>query len=158
MKGQYVTFRVGEQLIGVDILLVREINRALPATPVQLAGDHIIGLVNLRGQIVTVFDLARRVGLSATESPPEPHDIVLRSNQELAQLRTRHGRHGLASGSDLLGLRVDSIADIVEADDDQIEPVVANLTHVHHRFLSGVVTLDQELLILLDVEALAASP
>jgi purine-binding chemotaxis protein CheW len=157
VKRQYVTFRVGEQLVGVDILLVREINRALPATTVQLADPHIVGLVNLRGQIVTVFDLACRVGLQRKARDSDPHDIVLRTNSELFALRHRHQRSDLTSGSDVLGLRVDSVAEIVEAEDEGVEPVVANLTHLNHRFLSGVVTLERELLILLDVEALAAT-
>jgi len=157
MRRQYVTFRVGEQLLGVEILLVREINRALPATKVQLADNHIVGLVNLRGQIVTVFDLAERVGLAGEAHDSDPHDVVLRTNGELLALRHRHQRTDLASGTDLLGLRVDSIAEIVEADDESVEPVVANLTHLNHRFLSGVITLERELLILLDVEALVST-
>lgn len=155
MIRQYVTFRVARQLIGVDILLVREINRALTATSVQLAAEHIVGLVNLRGQVVTILDLARRIGLTRTESVSEPHDVFLRSNHELVPLRRRHGRDDLATGNDLLGLRVDSIAEIVETDDQKVEPVVANLTHLSRQYLSGVLPLNRELLLLLDVESLA---
>jgi purine-binding chemotaxis protein CheW len=154
---KYVTFRVGAQLVGVEILLVREINRALPATPFQLAARHVLGLVNLRGQIVTIFDLASRVGLTAADTAPDAHDVVLRSSADLPPLRARHSRDDLSTGPDLLGLRVDSIGDIVEADTDAIEPVVANLAHLDRRLLSGVLTLDQEILLLLNVEALAST-
>lgn len=151
---QYVSFRLDEQLLGIEILLVREINRQMDATTVQLAPDYILGLANLRGQIVTIFDLAVRLGMTASQNPEESHNIVLKSNTELAAIRVREKREDLSSSNDPVGLRVDAIGDIIEVYPGQIEPIPANLTGMRDRFLSGVVPLESELLILLDVREL----
>jgi purine-binding chemotaxis protein CheW len=150
---QLVSFRLQEQLLGLEILLVREINRQMESTSVQLASTHIIGLANLRGQIVTIFDLAKRLGMPAGEAT-ECHNIVLKTNGELAPVRAREEREDLVSCADPTGLRVDAIGDIIEVKASQLEPTPANLSGVDSRFLSGVVTLDQELMLILDLQEL----
>jgi purine-binding chemotaxis protein CheW len=154
---QCVSFRLGEQLLGIEILLVREINRQMDSTRVQLAPEYILGLANLRGQIVTIVDLAARIGLPCNGQADESHNIVLKSNGELAAIRSREKREDLTSTNDPVGLRVDAIGDIVEVETHQIEPVPANLGNMKERFLAGVVPLEKELLILLDVKALVGS-
>lgn len=151
---QFVSFRLQRQLIGLEILLVREINRQMESTSVQLAPPHIIGLANLRGQIVTIFDLAERLGMAAGETAAECHNIVLKTNAELALVRAREGRDDLVSCADPTGLRVDAIGDIVEVPASRVEPTPANLTGVDSRFLSGVVTLERELMLILDLQEL----
>ena len=157
MMRQLVSFRLNLQLVGMDILYVREINRELDSTEVQLADDHIIGLSNLRGQIVTLFDLARRLGLEGNLQPTERHDIVLKSEAELAPIRARLGRSDLIGSRDVVGLRVDSIAEIIELEDAQLQPVPANLTHLNQQYLASVAPLAQELLLVLDVPQLVST-
>ena len=77
MTKQFVTFRIDGDLLGLDVLRVREINRILDITPVASAPDYVRGLVNLRGQTVTVFDLGIRLGLTPRFITEESHNVVL---------------------------------------------------------------------------------
>ncbi len=149
-----VSFRVGPQLFGIEILLVREIDTRLDCTPVQLAPKYIVGLANLRGQIVTLFDLGERLGVRERLAEGGTHDIMLRSTNDLALVRSRVHRDDLFTCADPVGLRVDSIGDIVEVDDGAIEGVPANVTGVERQFLSGVALLADELLLMLDLKQL----
>lgn len=152
MIKQFVTFELDNQLLGVEILLVREINRQLDSTRVQLAPGYILGLANLRGQIVTIFDLATQLGLDRHESvQTENHNIVLKSNAELGPIRTRAQRDDLVTSDEPVGLRVHAIGDITQVNSEEIEPLPANLGPLKSRFLSGVVPLKRNLLILLNV-------
>jgi len=128
---QFVTFRIDDYFLGIDILKVREINRVLDITPVQHARDHIRGLINLRGQTVTVFDLGVRLGLTRRKITEESHNIILKN--------------------DLVGLLVDSIGDVVEAQNHAIENPPANVGGIEGKFVEGVVKL-AELLVLLSPE------
>jgi len=150
---QLVSFRVGRQLFGIEILLVREIDTCLDCTPVQLAPPYIVGLANLRGQIVTLFDLGERLGLSTRGGGPT-HDIMLRSTMDLSLVRSRVHRDDLFTCADPVGLRVDGIGDIVEIADGSIDPVPANVSGVERRFLSGVSLMVDELLLVLDLRQL----
>lgn len=152
----FSTFRLGDQLFGVDVLQVREVNQQLDLTVVPLAAEHICGLINLRGQIVTVFDLGTRIGREARDIGRESHVVVLKTDDELAALRARTGRTDLGSCHDAVGLLVDAVGDVVEVDETDIEPPPANLHGVDSRYLNGVVKLEQELLTLLDVKELVA--
>jgi purine-binding chemotaxis protein CheW len=151
---QLVSFRVGKQLFGIEILLVREIDTCLECTAVQLAPSYIVGLANLRGQIVTLFDLGERLGIAHRPSTGPTHDIMLRSTTDLALVRTRVHRDDLFTCADPVGLRVDGIGDIVEVTDGSIDGVPANVTGVERRFLRGVSLLSDELLLVLDLRQL----
>lgn len=151
---QLVSFRVGEQLFGIEILLVREIDCCLTNTKVPLVPRYIVGLANLRGQIVTLFDLGLRLGMTDRAEGGPTHDIMLRSTADLSAIRTRVRRDDLSTCSDPVGLRVDGIGDIIEVSDSDIEPVPANLSSSGRRFLCGVATVQNQLLLLLDVRQL----
>lgn len=151
---QLVSFRVGKQLFGIEILLVREIDTCLDCTPVQLAPPHIVGLANLRGQIVTLFDLGQRLGIADRESGGPTHDIMLRSTTDLALVRSRVHRDDLFTCADPVGLRVDGIGDIVEVADGTIDAVPANVTGIERQLLIGVRLLADELLLVLDLRQL----
>jgi purine-binding chemotaxis protein CheW len=151
---QYVTFSLHRQHFGIEILLVREINQITECTPVQHAPPYIYGLVNLRGQIITIFDLGTRLGLTACESERQIHNVVLKSDDELTPIRTREDRDDLVSSSDMVGLRVDSIGEVVELDEEKIEQVPANVGKLNKRFLSGVFTQKDNILLILDTKEL----
>lgn len=149
-----VSFRVGRQLFGIEILLVREIDTCLDCTPVQLAPSYVVGLANLRGQIVTLFDLGERLGVKRRAERGGTHDIMLRSTMDLALVRSRVHRDDLYTCADPIGLRVDGIGDIVEVQDGTVEPVPANVTGSERQFLSGVALMAEELLLILDLKQL----
>jgi len=137
---ELVTFYVGDFLFGAEIRYVEEINRHVDPTPVPHAPKSVRGVVNLRGEVVTVLDLRTILGLTPTETTKNTRNVIVNTAGE----RT--------------GLLVDRIADVVNARWSDIDPPPANLTAVHGRFLQGVYKLDRELLTVLNVaEVLAAN-
>ncbi len=137
-KSEFVTFRVGDALMGVDILQAEEINRHIEATNVPHAPEYVRGVINLRGDVVTVIDLCTILGLPTAELTKQTRTVVVRSKGEQ------------------IGLLVDRIADVVEARSDEIDPPPANMGSVEGRYYHGVYKLDTELLILLNIDAVLA--
>jgi purine-binding chemotaxis protein CheW len=154
---QFSTFRLGDRLFGLDLMMIREINRILDITPVPHASAHIRGLINLRGQIVTILDLAVRLGLPSRDIDEESHNIILKTNTELAVARQAgNGKHYVTS-TDLVGFLVDAIGDVVEADESAIEPPSANVSEAESQFLAGVIKTEAGLLVLLDIKEVLSS-
>ncbi|MBF0495557.1 MAG: chemotaxis protein CheW [Deltaproteobacteria bacterium] len=129
---QFVTFRIDGRLMGIDILNVREINRALDITPVQHAPAYVRGLINLRGQPVTVFDMGVRLGLEARKIDDETNNIILEN--------------------DLVGLLVDSIGEVIPVESDELQPPPANVNGITGEFIEVVVRLEEELLVVLSAD------
>jgi len=150
---QFTTFTLDGRLFGLDILVVREINRILDLTPVPKADPHVRGLINLRGQIVTILDLSVRLGMPRRELQETSHNVILKTDQDLLAQRVAGGP-SLSTCSDQVGLLVDDIGDVVDADEGLIEPTSANVSEQEGRFLKGVVKTPAGLLILLDLPAL----
>lgn len=152
---QFVTFTVGNDLFGIDILLVREINRNLDITQVSRAPDCLRGLLNLRGQIVTVLDLRERLGFEKSEETKSSCCIVLKTSQELE-------RNGVDSAlvestsSDAVGLFVDKIGDVISVNPQDIDTPKVHKSGLAKRFIEGVVKLDHCLLITLNIAAVLA--
>jgi purine-binding chemotaxis protein CheW len=132
---EFVTFLVGDLLIGVDIHHVDEINRQVDITPVPQAPPQVRGVINLRGEVVTVVDLRNVLGMGYTEVDQNTRTVVVNSHDEQ------------------IGLLVDRIADVVLARSDQIDPPPANVSGVDGHFFKGLHKLDKSLLMVLDVDA-----
>jgi purine-binding chemotaxis protein CheW len=147
---QYATFRLDERLFGLDILVVREINRILDITSVPKAKPHIRGLINLRGQIFTILDVGVKLGLPPRTVSAETHNIILKTESELAAARDKD----VHTTNDQVGFLVDAIGDVVEAEENQIEPPSANVNVAEGRFLSGVIKTEAGLLVLLNLQDL----
>lgn len=128
------TFRVGDTLCGVDILRVQEINRKMDVTPVPLAPDYVLGVTNLRGRVITMVHLGGKLGLGAHPPTDQTRNVIVDSQGEL------------------IGLLVDSISDVVPADESAVEPPPANVGGALGTCFSGVVKLDGDLVNILDVE------
>lgn len=131
---QFVTFRLDDRLLGMDILKIREINRMVDITPVPHTPDYIRGLINLRGQTVTVFDLGIRLGLGPREIRKSTHNVILKGGN--------------------IGLLVDGIGDVAEAGESQMERPPANLQGIGVEFIDSVVKLRDELLVILSSKSL----
>ena len=151
---QYATFRLDERLFGQSIPMIREIIRCYAITPVPHAKDYIRGLINLRGQVVTIIDLAVRLGMPRRDIQEASHIIILKTSAELASMQSRGEGKGLQTSADMVGFLVDAIGDVVEADEGKIEPPSANVTEAEGHFLSGVLKTDAGLLVLLDIKEL----
>lgn len=147
---QINTFYLENALFGIDIFLVRELNRLLQFTPVPDGPDYVKGLLNLRGQVITVFDLGKRLGLPDRAVTAKTRNLVLKTDGETAVFRKKY-RLNTAIGDDPVGFIVDRIGDVIEMGDDQIQPPPANLGEIAVEFVSGVVELPENLLVLLNV-------
>jgi len=149
---QFVTFKLDDQLFGVNVMLVREINQQTDITPVQHAPDYVRGLINLRGHIVTILDLGVRLGLGSREIGSHSHNIIMKNNEELSRIHLDEDVDELATATDTAGLLVDDIGDVVAFDERDIDPPPASIGELSGQFLTGVVKLDNNLLVLLDME------
>ena len=148
----FATFKLGKQLYGVDVMYVREINKQIDITPVPHAPEYIRGLVNLRGQIVTVMDIIKRLTPDFTTVTDSTCNLIIKTDNELAPIRQREDRPDLKSVQDSVGLLVDEIDEIVTFDDKEISPPPTNVGKVEGKFMSGVVQLPEGLLVILSIE------
>lgn len=148
MDKQYSTFYLGDALFGVDILLVNEVNRQLDMTVVDQAPPYVRGLLNLRGQIVTVVDLGVRLGLGPRKITPESRIVVLKTSSEIA-VRGDMEEIDDDTCQDVVGLLVDRIGDMVDAPEEALEAPPANVGGVDGKYLSAVANLDRGLMVAL---------
>ncbi len=131
---ELTTFYVGKALCGMDILKVQEINKLMEMTTVPQSPEYVMGILNLRGQIVTIVDLGKKLGLNSSAISDKSRNIIVNSKGEY------------------IGLFVTSISDVVDADWDKIEPPPANIGGVQGKFFKGVFKTDDRLIGVLDVE------
>jgi purine-binding chemotaxis protein CheW len=153
---QLVTFELGDTLLGLDILLVKEINRRLDITPVFDVAYFVIGTANLRGQVITILDPGLRLDLLSRRTSSERGGvIVLKTEKELTRL---HRSGGLSDHSvtDQVGLLVDRIGDVIEVEQSAIHAVPANLDPVVARYAGGVIPVEDDLVVVLRLEQLLA--
>ncbi len=131
---EYVTAMIGGQLFGLPILRVQDVFVPERVTRVPLAPPEIAGVLNLRGRIVTLIDLGRRLGLPPGEQ----------------------GGPAMAIGVELrgesYGLMIDSVGEVLKLDDDTREPNPLNLDPALARVSAGIHRLEDQLLMLLDVD------
>ncbi|SOD90243.1 chemotaxis protein CheW [Caenispirillum bisanense] len=128
---QLVSFRLGEQTYAIDIMMVREIKVWTEATPLPNTPSFVRGVINLRGLIVPVFDLRDRFGQGRTETT-RTHVVVVVSVE---------GR--------TLGILVDAVSDILTVPRDGIRPVPDADPGHESAFLSGLVTVGEEMVALI---------
>lgn len=130
---ELATFYIGDALCGMDILKIQEINKLMDMTKVPQAPSYVTGILNLRGQIVTIIDLGRKLGLGSTEITPSARNIIVNSP----------GEH--------VGLLVTRLSDVVSADTERIERAPANMGGIQGEFFSGVYKTDDRLIGILDI-------
>lgn len=130
-------FYLHESLCGIDISNVQEIHEELSFTKVPLAPDYVQGIMNLRGQIVTVIDQSLKIGLPAATITPESRVVIVKSQGES------------------IGLLVDRIMDVMTTEQGRIVPPPPNIHGAQGEFFKGVFHTDNnELLALLDVDTI----
>lgn len=131
---ELATFYIGDALCGMDILKVQEINKLMQMTKVPQAPDYVLGILNLRGQIVTILDLGKKLGLGETDISQDPRNIIVNSA----------GGH--------VGLLVRRISDVVSADMEKRERAPANMSGIQGDYFTGVYKTDDNLIGILDVD------
>jgi len=133
---QWVTFRLGDEIYGIDVLQVQEVLRITEVSPVPGAPDYVLGIINLRGNVVTVVDARNRFGLSPKASDDASRIIVIDAYEKV------------------IGLLVDNVSEVAYVPNSQIESAPSVGADDGHRFVSGVSNRDGELLIMVDLEKL----
>ena len=131
---ELATFYVGEALCGMDILKVQEVNKLIEMTRVPQAPEYVLGILNLRGEIVTIVDLGKKLSLKSTDMSDKTRNIIVNSN----------GEH--------IGLMVEQISDVVQAEWEKVEAPPANIGGVQGKYFTGVFKTEDRLIGILDVE------
>lgn len=131
---QFCTLLVGDERYGIPVDRVQEIIRNLDITPVALAPRVVKGLANLRGQIVMAIDLKERLMIADHSPTDSSMNVVVRTT------------------NDLVSLLVDDVAEVIEANDEDFQPVPSTLRGDARQYLKSVYKLPNSLLLLLDLD------
>ena len=146
-----MTFYLGQNLFGISILLVREINQNLDITPVSKVPPYIKGVLNLRGQVVTVIDLAKRLAFDNLVTNDDASCIVLKTVGEIEASDATYETEDRTI-TDKVGLFVDRIGDVLSIESSDIIKTPTQDSKLDKRFIRGVVRLNDQLLILLNLK------
>lgn len=136
---QFVSFVVGGEEFGVNILAVREIIRPVDITRVPHAPEFVEGVINLRGRILPVIDLRTRFGFPEREHDEDTRIVVIEME------------------SQVVGFMADSVCEVLRVDATTIEPAPELAVGIDGEYLCGVAKLDDHLLILLDLEGVLST-
>lgn len=131
---EYVTALIGGQLFGLPISRVQDVFMPERLTRVPLASSEIAGVLNLRGRIVTLIDMRRRLGLGSRDDGQPPMAI------------------GVESRGESYGLLIDSVGEVLKLDNLAWEPNPSNLDARLESVSTGIYRLDNQLLMILDVD------
>jgi len=138
VQGEFLTFRLGSEEYGIDILRVQEIRSSEQPTRLANTPEFLRGVVNLRGVIVPIGDLRLKLGCSADFNA---FTVVIVLNVK--------GR--------VIGAVVDSVSDVCELGGDAIKPAPAMNSMVDMSFITGIANVGERMLILMDIEALMSA-
>lgn len=129
---EYIVFSVADTFCALNINDVQEIKRFTDITTVHHAPNYVRGVINLRGQIVTVIDLCKKLNYDNDKPDIEKRIVIIKQGEEY------------------IGLLVDSIEDAITADPDEILPPPSNVNYPENRFFIGVYKLENALVAILD--------
>ena len=138
---QFLSFTLGEEEYGVDILRVQEIRSWEPVSRIPNVPAYEKGVVNLRGAIVPIIDLRERFGLGHLEYTPLTVVVVLQALNQEGKTR-------------IMGVVVDSVSDVVDVDKKTIQSAPNFGAKVSTEFINGLVSVNERMVMLLDVEKL----
>jgi purine-binding chemotaxis protein CheW len=132
---EFIAFAVGEQEFCIDVMSVREIRGWTPATPLPHSQSFVRGVINLRGAVLPIIDLAVRLGF-----PP-------------AEMMGRHVIIVVQIGQQLVGLLVDAVSDILTAKEEEMMPPPDVASDLAKRFVSGLLAMDGRMISILSLES-----
>ncbi|WP_320169692.1 chemotaxis protein CheW [Maridesulfovibrio sp.] len=136
---QLVTFSIGDEEFGVDILKVQEIIRTMEITKVPRAPAFVEGVINLRGKVIPIIDLRSKFGLIIREHDQNTRIIVVEINDMI------------------VGFVVDSVSEVLRIPASTVEPPPPVVSGLDSEYISGVGKLSDRLLILLDLNRLLSN-
>lgn len=133
---QFVTFILMDEVYGINVMQVQEVLRITEIAPVPGAPSYVLGIINLRGNVVTVIDTRTRFGLPTKEVDDASRIIVIESEKQV------------------VGIMVDAVAEVVELRETDIDVAPNVGTEESSRYIQGVATQGDSLLILVDLNKL----
>ncbi|GGP99697.1 chemotaxis protein CheW [Shewanella ulleungensis] len=133
---QWVTFKLDNETYGINVMQVQEVLRYTEIAPVPGAPDYVLGIINLRGNVVTVIDTRSRFGLQSAELDDSTRIVIIEAEKQV------------------IGILVDSVAEVVYLRRSEIDNAPNVGTEESAKFIQGVSNRDNELLILVDLDKL----
>jgi len=140
---QYVTFALGGELFGVEVNRTREILSLIPVTSVPQTPVYMLGVINLRGQVVPVIDMRLKLGMPQAEATQDTCIIVLEVQVDEETL--------------VVGAQADAVREVLEINLDQIEPPPRLGTKLKTEYIRGMGKVDEQFMILLDIDRVFSS-
>ena len=132
---ELIAFRIGEQEFCVDIMTVREIRGFAAATPLPHAPNFVVGVINLRGTVLPIVDLAARLGFGPTVPTARSVVIVVRIDRQL------------------VGLLVDAVSDILTVTDDLLQATPDVASEIARSFVRGVMAFEGRMISMIAVDS-----
>lgn len=133
---QWVTFHLEQETYGINVMVVKEVLKFQDIAPVPGAPDYVLGIINIRGTVISVINTRRRFGLPDRESDDNTRIVIIEI-----------GRH-------VVGILVDSVAEVVYLRRSQIEAAPQVNKDETARFIQGVCHREDQLLILVELDKL----
>lgn len=133
---QWVTFRLCDETYGINVMQVKEVLRYTEIAPVPGAPPFVLGIINLRGSVVTVIDTNNRFGLASSEITDDTRIVIIESEEQV------------------IGILVESVAEVVYLRQSEIESTPNAGTDESAKFIQGVSNRNGVLLILVDLNKL----
>ncbi|MDR3375916.1 MAG: chemotaxis protein CheW [Ancalomicrobiaceae bacterium] len=133
---QFISFRVGDQQFATDIMAVREIKGWTDTTTLPNQQEYLLGVLNLRGTIVPIYDLRCRFGLGLTTAS-RSHVVIIVSVLDR-----------------MIGLLVDAVSDIITVSSSEIRPVPEMERATNTEYLRGLISVGDSMVVLLSLETL----
>jgi purine-binding chemotaxis protein CheW len=131
---QWGTFRLGDEIYGVNVMQIREVLRYTEITPVPGAPYFVLGIINLRGNVVTVIDTRTRFGLPQADVDNNSRIVIVEVDKQV------------------IGMLVDSVAEVTYLKESEIEKAPSVGNEETSKFITGVCNKNGELLILIELE------
>ncbi|MCL1077667.1 chemotaxis protein CheW [Parashewanella spongiae] len=133
---QWVTFKLDNETYGINVMQVQEVLRYSEIAPVPGAPHYVVGIINLRGNVVTVIDTRARFGLNGAEVTDSTRIVIIEAEKQV------------------IGILVDSVAEVVYLKRSEIDNAPNVGTEESAKFIQGVSNRGEELLILVDLDKL----
>lgn len=133
---QWVTFRLENETYGINVMQVQEVLRYTDIAPVPGAPSYVLGIINLRGNVVTVLDTRQRFGLPLGSINDNTRIVIIEAEKQV------------------VGIQVDSVSEVVYLRQSEIEPTPSVGGDERSKFIQGVCNKNNELLILVDLNKL----
>ena len=133
---QLVTFKLKDETYGINVMKVQEVLRISEIAPVPGAPEYVLGIINLRGNVVTVIDTRTRFGLPTAEVDDASRIVIIESDEQV------------------VGILVDSVAEVVELRHSQIDAAPNIGNEESSRYIQGVASSDDNMLIVVDLNKL----